>query len=143
MPNGSFLGASFADYLRSPLTSRLMTIIWFFLPESPRWYSRKGRHDKAKEVLLRLNGGIEGYDVEHEYAVIVNEIEDGNALTGAASQYNVFTIFKGTNLRRTLIAFTPFALQQWIGSVLIYGQSAYFFQQAGLANAYEGTISTA
>ena len=57
-------------------------ILWSILPESPckqhavawdapsdshaGWLAAKGKHVEGKAVLERLNGKIEGYDVDHE-----------------------------------------------------------------------------
>ncbi|KAJ0315177.1 hypothetical protein Brms1b_006290 [Colletotrichum noveboracense] len=52
-----------------------------FLPESPAWYTSKGKHEEAKKSLHRLVGDVDGYDVEHEYAVMRYEIDQSIALS--------------------------------------------------------------
>jgi hypothetical protein len=94
-----------------------------FLPESPRWYCQKGKHEQAKKVLQRVNGGVEGYDLETEYAILVQEVEDGRHLAVRSSGTSFFDLFRGTNLRRTLISFGPFGWQQWIGVPVIFGRA--------------------
>ena len=118
----------------------LTVIFWFFLPESARWLATKGRHDSAKKILQRVNGRVKGYDVETEYAIILQEVEEGRQLSASASKYPVWACFRGTNLRRTLISFFPIAWQQWTGGVVIFGYTAYFFQQAGVKEVFIGTI---
>jgi hypothetical protein len=99
----------------------LALIIWFFLPESPRWLASKGKHDRARAILTRLNGSIEGYDVDREYAILLQEIEDGERLIAAGKQMSYTALFRGTNLRRTLLSFGPFAWQTWLGVPIIFG----------------------
>ncbi|RSH84102.1 hypothetical protein EHS25_005347 [Saitozyma podzolica] len=116
-------------------------IIWVFLPESPRWYCQKGKHEQAKKILQRVNGGVEGYDLETEYAILVQEVEDGHRLAVRSSGTSFFDLFRGTNLRRTLISFGPFGWQQWIGVPVIFGYTSYFFQLAGLKEVFMGTVA--
>jgi hypothetical protein len=83
------------------------------LPESPVWLSRKGYHDKAKKSLRFLIGNVEGYDLEHEYAVLQREISESDRMLGAdgnkSSQW--LLVLKGTNLKRTLISALPLCIQ--------------------------------
>jgi hypothetical protein len=117
---------------------------WVVLPESPRWCAQKGKTERAKKLLSRINGGkfgIPDYDVEGEYAILEQEIAEGNALLNASSKYSYLALFKGVNRRRLLISFAPFAWQQWSGVPVIFGYSSYFFQIAGLANPFNGTLA--
>lgn len=82
-----------------------------FLPESPVWYCRKGRHEDAIKSLRRLNGHLADYDEEHEYAVFRQEVEESQALAAKSSNYSWIACFKGTNLRRTLVSTIPFSMQ--------------------------------
>lgn len=88
----------------------------------------RGRHEDAKKVLNRLNGKVEGYDIEHEYAVIRVDVERQLALRNASSAVPWLAIFKGTNGRRTWISFFPLACQQFVGIPLVFGNMSYFFQ---------------
>ena len=116
-------------------------LIWTILPESPRWLAVNGKHDKAKAVLNRLNGKVQGYDVEAEYNIILVELEEGRNLANQASRWSYWAIFKGTNLRRLLISWGPFAWQQWIGVPVIFGYTAYFFSLAGLKNTFTAVVA--
>jgi hypothetical protein len=75
-------------------------IAWWFLPESPRWHCVKGREQKCKEILQKINGKVEGYNVEEEYARMLMEIENveiNKSITGGGTYFDVFC---GTNLVR-------------------------------------------
>jgi hypothetical protein len=119
----------------------LALIIWFFLPESPRWLASKGKHDRARAILTRLNGSIEGYDVDREYAILLQEIEDGERLIAAGKQMSYTALFRGTNLRRTLLSFGPFAWQTWLGVPIIFGYTSLYFSEAGLSKPFLGTVA--
>lgn len=41
-----------------------MLIIFLLIPESPWWLAGRERLDKAGKILQRLNGHIEGYEVQ-------------------------------------------------------------------------------
>lgn len=78
--------------------------ILILLPESPVWLYKRGNHEKAKRARARLIGNVEGFDVEHEYAVFAQDIDRSVALSAAHGRFSMLNCFKGTNLRRTLIS---------------------------------------
>lgn len=67
----------------------------------------KGKLDKAKNVLERKFGGIEGYDVETELAVLVGTVEKQKQYNAEMKLTGRFAIFKGLHLKRFLIASWP------------------------------------
>jgi len=54
----------------------LMLPIFIYLPETAQYYAAKGEHDRGKAALKKVNGGIADYDIELEYAIIRNTIEE-------------------------------------------------------------------
>lgn len=114
----------------------LWLIPLFLVPESPTWLATKGRHEQGKKALRRLVGNVEGYDLEHEYAVLVAQHE----ASLRQSKYSWTTLFKGHNLRRTMITCITPTLVYCCGQPLIYGQTAYFFQIAGLEDPFVGNL---
>ena len=70
-----------------------------------------GREDKAKKAMRRLIGNVQGYDVDHEYLVMKNNLAESQALMEKSSKVSWIACFKGTNLRRTLVSTIPFSMQ--------------------------------
>ncbi len=58
-----------------------------------------------------LIGNVEGYHVEHEYAVLQEEVADSKILMEKSSNLGWLACFKGANLRRTLLSTIPFSMQ--------------------------------
>jgi len=111
----------------------------FFLPESPRYYVKKGNLEKASHTLCRLRGEPEGSEyVQQELAEIVanNEYEltvipQGNYFY---TWYNCFTggLFKSSsNLRRTILGTSLQMMQQWTGINFIFYFGTTFFKELG------------
>ena len=106
------LSAAVAAYVVSKmdpsLWRRAVYAEWFFLgtflifslllPESPRTYARKGKHDKAKKSLLYINGHVAGYNVESEYGVLSYEIQAHNSLSQMQANTSWADVFKFPNL---------------------------------------------
>jgi hypothetical protein len=105
-------------------------------PESPWHYAYRNEHEKAKRSLRYLNGGVRGYDVEFEYAVLVHDVEKNRQPERLGSSVVWWKLFTGTDLRRTLISFFPLACQQFAGLALMLGNIAYFFSLSGIPNPF-------
>lgn len=78
-----------------------MIYAWF-MPESPRWLATQDRLDDATRSLRRIRGPR--YAEEH-IQVEINAIKDAIAAEKAAQEgASVLDIFRGTDLRRTVLA---------------------------------------
>ena len=104
------------------------------------WCASKGRHEQGKKSLTRLVGDVDGYDVNHEYAVIKFEIDESAALSDAASESDWKALFTKMNLKRAVIATLPFTFQNVVGVPLMFGYTTYFFQIAGVSDPFLGNI---
>lgn len=78
--------------------------------------------------MLRLYGGIEGYDVELEYRVLNYERELQNRNAAEQKNASYAEIFRGTNLRRTWISWLPLQFQGLGGLSFVLSYTTYFFQ---------------
>ncbi|KAF4554203.1 Sugar (and other) transporter-like protein 44 [Elsinoe fawcettii] len=103
-----------------------LAILMFFAPESPYWLTRKGRHDEAIRSIERL-GRKTVINAQESFAMIKRVVEH----EAHQAKPSLLELFKGTDLRRTLIVCGVYAAQNLTGN-LIANQAVYFFEQAGI-----------
>ncbi|WVQ69778.1 uncharacterized protein L199_007998 [Kwoniella botswanensis] len=113
-----------------------LLVLIFFAPESPWWLVRKGRHEEAVRSIKRL-GSSRAAPAEDTLAMITRTIEIEEHET---SNVSYAELFKGSDLRRTLIVCGVYAAQNWAGN-LIANQATFFFQQAGLGSDFAFKLS--
>ncbi|EGX93572.1 MFS monosaccharide transporter, putative [Cordyceps militaris CM01] len=110
-----------------------------FLPESPRYYIKKGKVQKAVSSIARLRGQPENSEfVQSEVAEIVANEEYERALIPSTTWYGSWAnCFKGSlwvaksNLRRTILGTSLQMMQQWTGVNFIFYFSATFLKSTG------------
>lgn len=98
----------------------------FLLPESPRWYVKKGRVDAAAVALGRVRGQPSDSDyVQNELAEIIANHEYETALIPSATYFASWgACFSGSitnpgsNLRRTVTGISLQMMQQFTGKSL-------------------------
>ena len=100
-----------------------LAILFFFAPESPWWLVRKGRHAEAAKSVERL-GSKHGVNATESVAMMRRVIE----MEKSEKQPSLIELFKGTDLRRTLIVAGVYAAQNLTGN-LIANQAVYFFER--------------
>lgn len=76
----------------------LAIIVLLLIPETPRFLAQRGNHEKAKKVMMQIYGTVPDYNLEHEYSIILKEIEDGRVLAENGKELSVLDCFRGTNL---------------------------------------------
>ncbi|RAO64928.1 uncharacterized protein BHQ10_000940 [Talaromyces amestolkiae] len=110
-----------------------------FLPDSPRYYVKKGRVDDAINALCKLRGQPRDSEyIEAEIAEIVaNEEYERSVIPDAGwfgSWKNCFTGSlweQKSNLRRTILGTSLQMMQQWTGVNFIFYFSTTFLQSTG------------
>lgn len=102
----------------------LLILVWF-APESPWWLVRRGRSKEALRSIQRL-GRSANKDSAHEVLAMMERTVEIEASLGRQPTY--LDIFKGTDLRRTLIICLIYAGQNFAGN-LIANQAVFFFQR--------------
>ncbi|GAA5991935.1 hypothetical protein JCM10908_002277 [Rhodotorula pacifica] len=117
----------------------ILAVGLFFLPDSPRYYVKRGKLDKARDTLVRLRGQPPtSHYIELELAEIVANAEyEARAIptTGWFSSYAA--CFKGSlfdpasNLRRTILGTSLQMMQQWTGVNFVFYYSTPFLQSTG------------
>jgi sugar porter (SP) family MFS transporter len=110
-----------------------------FLPDSPRFFVKRGRVEKARASLARLRGQPPDSEyVEAELAEIIANEEYERSLIPAGSWINGWmNCFKGSvfksnsNLRKTILGTSLQMMQQWTGVNFIFYYSTPFLQSTG------------
>ncbi|KAL8912885.1 MAG: hypothetical protein Q9171_002179 [Xanthocarpia ochracea] len=113
-----------------------------FLPDSPRYFVKRGKLDKAAQSLARLRSQPIGSDyVQHELAEIVANHEYELQVVPQGTYWSSWAnCFKGSlwkpssNLRRTILGTSMQMMQQWTGVNFIFYFGTTFFEQLGTIN---------
>ncbi|EJT97791.1 general substrate transporter [Dacryopinax primogenitus] len=108
--------------------------------ESPWYLVRRERMVDAKKASERLFGGT-GLDIDLHLIYIKETIELEERIAGQGKWVD---LFRGTDLRRTIIAGMVFICQEMVGVQFVLGYSVYFFDLAGFndANAFHLGVGT-
>jgi sugar porter (SP) family MFS transporter len=110
-----------------------------FLPDSPRFFVKRGRVEKARSALARLRGQpAESEYVEAELAEIIANEEYERSIIPAGGWLNGWmNCFRGSlwtsnsNLRKTILGTSLQMMQQWTGVNFIFYYSTPFLQSTG------------
>ncbi|KAF1917558.1 general substrate transporter [Ampelomyces quisqualis] len=116
------------------------------LPDSPRYFIKRGRPDQAKKALMKIRGvhptdpasaELRGM-VEFELAeIIANEeyerelIPAGGWFAGWANCFKGSLFQSNSNLRKTILGTSLQMMQQWTGVNFIFYYSTPFLQSTG------------
>jgi sugar porter (SP) family MFS transporter len=116
-----------------------------FLPDSPRYYVKKGKIDAAVEALARVRGQPrDSIYVQHEISEIVANEEYERALIPDTTWFGSWAnCFRGSlwdaksNLRRTILGTSLQMMQQWTGVNFIFYYSTPFLKSTGaISNSF-------
>ncbi|KAF3032157.1 hypothetical protein E8E12_001214 [Didymella heteroderae] len=116
------------------------------LPDSPRYFIKRGKTEKARAALMKVRGVHPTRDdaaqyramVEYELAEIIANEEYERELTPAGGWFAGWAnCFKGSlfqsnsNLRKTILGTSLQMMQQWTGVNFIFYYSTPFLQSTG------------
>ena len=109
------------------------------LPESPRYFVKRGRIDKAADTLARLRSQPrESEYVQQELAEIIANheyelklIPSGSWFSGWANCFKGSLFNPNSNLRRTILGTSLQMMQQWTGINFIFYYGTQFFKGLG------------
>lgn len=120
---GSIIGSVIVNYTRVWLDKRSyqvpigcllivpvqLSIALWFVPESPRFLAHQGRDEAAKRALQTLRGNaVNEQSLELEWAEMVRGVEEEKK---SAKSVGFVDMFRGTDLRRTLLCYGMIACQ--------------------------------
>lgn len=99
-------------------------IILFFIPESPRWLVLRGKEQRARTTLQRINQSVD---------IVNKQIADIKEVISSETNTDWKLIFKPGILKAVIIGASIAILGQFMGvnAVLYYGPS--IFEEAGLS----------
>ncbi|KAM5346315.1 hypothetical protein ACJ41O_009320 [Fusarium nematophilum] len=120
----------------------LMLIIYLFVPESPAWCVNRGKTEQAKKALRFINKGVEGFDVEHAYNLVLINLEHEKQVAVEQRSESWWAIFKGVDGKRTLCACINPLSGGFIGLAVFFTYGSYFFQQVGMDDPFMITCIT-
>ena len=108
----------------------------FFLPDSPRYFIKRGKLDQATRALSKLRGEPEGSEyIQQELAEIIANHEYELKVIPQGSYFNSWmNCFSGSlwnpssNLRRTILGTSLQMMQQWTGVNFVFYFGTTFFQ---------------
>ncbi|KAF8858318.1 general substrate transporter [Acephala macrosclerotiorum] len=117
----------------------ILAVGLFLLPESPRYFVKKGNLEKATQVLTRLRGEPQGSElIQAELAEIVANHEYEMSVIPQGGYFKTwYSCFTGglrspsSNLRRTILGTSLQMMQQWTGINFIFYFGTTFFQEIG------------
>ena len=96
----------------------------FFVPESPRWLAKKGRSEKALDVLKKIGGADYAQrSVRDIDSTLVNEID----------KVDLRELLAPKMLKILVLGIVLAVFQQWCGINVIYQYGSRIFAEAGYA----------
>ncbi|KEQ83569.1 putative glucose transporter rco-3 [Aureobasidium pullulans] len=117
----------------------------FFLPDSPRYFVKRGNVEAARSALARLRGqpGDSDYIEAELSEIVANEEYERSMIPTTGWVSGWANCFKGSlwkqnsNLRKTILGTSLQMMQQWTGVNFIFYYSTPFLQSTGaIGNAF-------
>ncbi|KAK3367746.1 general substrate transporter [Podospora didyma] len=110
-----------------------------FLHESPRWLINHNRPEEALKSLRWLREGA------YDEVALQQEFEEMRVIAAREAETSqdwslILELFRGTNLRRTIICVGVGTANAGVGAMFILGFGSYFFSIANVGEPFKWTI---
>jgi sugar porter (SP) family MFS transporter len=116
----------------------LLAVLMFFIPESPRWLTYHGEHDRAYLALRHLRGNEFPEKLLREELL---EIREATRLERELAVHSSFRdLFRGSDLRRTLLAIGASLTHSASGINFLVSYATYFLQLSGIVHPFKYSI---
>ncbi|KAJ5595421.1 uncharacterized protein N7459_001629 [Penicillium hispanicum] len=110
-----------------------------FLPESPRYFIRKGQKEKARESLARVRGqaadsefiSLELTEIEANFQYEMQVIPQNGYFSSWFNCFRGNIFHPNSNIRRTVLGTSLQMMQQWTGVNFVFYFGTTFFTQLG------------
>jgi hypothetical protein len=110
----------------------IIAIGLWFITDSPTFFLIHGDDERANQSLREIRRGY----TEEEIEVEMNALKFQAALRAEDVQFSWLELFKGVNLRRTLLSMSIGNFQQFSGIVFATNYATIFLTQIGSADPY-------
>lgn len=118
--------------------SGISIVLLFFLPDSPYYYILRKREDLAIKALEKLYK--DEALVQVQFCIVKSTIEEAEA-NKAASSGSFVECFNKANLKRTLVAVSPFLMQPMSGLAYVGSYGTYYIQRSGFTTSQSFQLS--
>ncbi|KAH9897106.1 general substrate transporter [Xylariomycetidae sp. FL2044] len=113
----------------------LLSIFAYYVPESPRWLMLHDKPQDAERALASLRGdSLTPEYLQEELIEIARGVEEEKAIASGSS---FLDIFRGSNLRRTVICVGVVLSRASSGVWVFVSYGTYFYQQAGVQDVFK------
>lgn len=119
----------------------LVSLVLFipFVPESPYYLVENGRLDDARRALVRIRDP-KYHDIGAELLEMQNTLEQERQQSSNGDSSTYLECFQKTDLRRTMLACLPMAMQIMLGYPICGNYLAYFLTLSGVTDAFLITV---
>jgi MFS family permease len=116
----------------------LLFALAFYVPESPRYLLLRRKDEEARKAFEFLRAGsVEPEFIELEWVEMVRGRDDENQ---KETKENYFELFKGTDMRRTLLCYGTILMQTASGVWFVIAYQTYFFTITGVSKPFEYSL---
>jgi sugar porter (SP) family MFS transporter len=124
------------------LVPAILIFVVPLVPESPVWYAMRNRDDDARKAIARLHGNPEPQFIQERMVEIQSMLQSSASSQEGQRDASFLEIFQGSNLRRTILMLTIYALQHCSGMPFVLNYQAYFFDLSGISNPFAVSVGS-